>query len=556
MIRFPIAARLLLLKTRANPVMTSARRLLLMVIVVSVTSVSVFAQSKCLSPDQAKALLAQLDSRQAETPNKKLREDLLKLVSKSEKAIHRAIEGPITNDALRKHVDEVRAENNVRLCQILKEFGWPTSAEVGKGGVMAMLYLVRNSLQPDLQADLLPVIIAAVKRGDAEKAEVADLVDRMRVDAGRKQLFGTQVKIINGFLVLAPIESESQVDARRKQFGLVPIVAYLLDLQRRYQTPLIKAVAPSQPLVSLSKNSLDRTIANELDAIAVDEDDIIRVDTSLVSLNVSVFNNKLKSFVGMLEKNDFKVFEDGHEESIAYFATTEVPFDLVLLIDLSGSTSGKRDLIRKSTQRFIEAARPADRLAIVTFADTTEVACPLTADRARLIESAKRIEGSGGTRLWDALKFTLDSVIGPRTLGRRRAIVVMTDGVDNPQGDITSFADLLEAVRKSDELIIPIYLDTEPDNDFLSGFGRRIYENARKMLALLAQESGGPFYKARKIADLNGVYDQVINDLGLVYSLGYKPTNEKRDGSWREVQVQLPARPDLSARFRPGYYAN
>jgi len=101
----------------------------------------------------------------------------------------------------------------------------------------------------------------------------------------------------------------------------------------------------------------------------------------------------------------------------------------------------------------VEAARPADRLAIVTFTDTTEVVCPLTSDRARLIESAKRIEGIGGTRLWDALKFTLDNVVGPRTLGRRRAIVLMTDGVDNAlgasgAGSQISFADLLEAVRK------------------------------------------------------------------------------------------------------------
>ena len=267
---------------------------------------------------------------------------------------------------MRKRVDEARVENNARLCQILKEFGWPTPVEVGKDGVGAMIYLVRNSRQPDLQADLLPVIIAAVKRGDAEKGEVADLVDRMRVDSGRKQLFGTQVKVINGFLVLAPIEGEAQVDARRKQFGLVPLADHLRELQREYQTPLIRAVAPSQPLVTPEKSSFDRTLAKELGGTAVDEDDIIRVDTSLVSLNVSVFNNKLKSFVGMLEKDDFKIFENGHAESIAYFATTDVPFDLVLLIDLSGSTADKRDLIRKSTQRFVAAARPADRLAIVT----------------------------------------------------------------------------------------------------------------------------------------------------------------------------------------------
>jgi VWFA-related protein len=141
-----------------------------------------------------------------------------------------------------------------------------------------------------------------------------------------------------------------------------------------------------------------------------------------------------------------------------------------------------------------------------------------------------------------------------------RAIVLMTDGVDNAlggggSGSVISFADLLEAVRRNDELLIPIYLDTESDHAY-SIFGRRTYENARKTLARLAQESGGLYYTARKIADLNGVYDQVINDLGKVYSLGYKPANEKRDGSWRSVQVQMANRSDLSARSRPGYYAN
>lgn len=536
-------------------------RLVLAVIVVSVTSLSTRAQPKCLGPDEAKTLLAQLASPRDRTSNKKLRDELTKLVNKTEDVIQHGIEGKLANDALRKRVEEARTENNARLCQILKQFGWPTSDEVGREGVGAMIYLVRNSRQPDLQADLLPVIIASVKRGDAEKGEIADLVDRMRVDAGRKQLFGTQVKVINGFLVLAPIESEAHVDDRRKQFGLAPLADHLRELQREYQTPLIRAVPPSQPLVIPEKSSFDRSLTKELGGTEVDAEDIIRVDTSLVNLNVSVFNNKLKSFVGMLEKDDFKISENGHEESISYFATTDVPFDLVLLIDLSGSTADKRDLIRKSTRRFVEAARPSDRLAIITFADTTEVVRPLTADRARLIESAERIEGTGGTHLWDALKFTLENAFGPRTLGRRRAIVLMTDGVDNAlggggEGSETTFADLIEAVRKNDELIIPIYLDTERDRDFLNGYGKRLYENARRTLALLAQESGGPYYTARKIGDLNGVYDQVMNDLGKVYSLGYKPTNEKRDGSWRAVKVQIPNRPDVSPRFRPGYYAN
>ena len=83
-----------------------------------------------------------------------------------------------------------------------------------------------------------------------------------------------------------------------------------------------------------------------------------------------------------------------------------------------------------------------------------------------------------------------------------------------------------------------------------------MYENARKTLALLADESGGLYYKAKKIKDLEGVYEQVINDLGKVYSLGYKPSNEKHDGSWRVVKVELAGHPELSPRTRPGYYAN
>ena len=157
------------------------------------------------------------------------------------------------------------------------------------------------------------------------------------------------------------------------------------------------------------------------------------------------------------------------------------------------------------------------------------------------------------------MKYTLDEVIGKKTLDRRRAIVFMTDGVDNRLGRFgggsrTSFGDLLEAVRHSDALVIPIYLDTEQQS-YSSPWTRRMYENARRTLSLLAEESGGLYYKAKKIEDLEGVYDQVIADLGKIYSLGYKPKNTKRDGTWREVRVTILNHPELSARTRPGYYA-
>ena len=187
---------------------------------------------------------------------------------------------------------------------------------------------------------------------------------------------------------------------------------------------------------------------------------------------------------------------------------------------------------------------------------------PLTVDREKLLSAAKQISGGGGSRVWDALEFTLDQVLGSATSPRRRAVVFMTDGVDNALGSGTagstiSYADLLESVRKHDALIVPIYLDTEDrDRDsFLGDMGHRMYENARNTLGVLAYESGGLYYSARKVEDLNGVYEQVIEDLSKVYSLGYRSTNQKRDASWRTVNIEITSHAELKSRARPGYYA-
>jgi Ca-activated chloride channel family protein len=357
--------------------------------------------------------------------------------------------------------------------------------------------------------------------------------------------------------VLYPIEDETHVDERRREYNLQPLDEYLRFLERTYLMPLVKSHARPTPK-SASRSLGTKSEESDLLAhVANERDDVVRVEANLVSLDVSVYSEKLRTQVSTLEQKDFKVFEDGHEEAITFFAATHVPFDLVLLIDLSGSTSSKRDLIRKTTRRFIEAARPLDRVAIVTFSDTTNIIAPLTEDRTKLLESLENVEGTGGSKVWDALKFTLDQVVGPRTLTRRRAVVFMTDGADNTllgfgdQGSKISFAALLESVRQDNTLIIPIYLDTE-GHDSIS---HTVYDYARKTLAMLAEESGGLYYKARKIEELNSVYKQVIEDLGKIYSVGYRPTNAKRDGSWRAVKIQILNRPELVPRVRPGYYS-
>lgn len=527
---------------------------------------SIRGQVACLSPEEAKEVRAKFEARQNLPLNASLRDGLLKLRERDQSRLVDDIRDNRKPDDLMVRMRAARAQNADTLCSMIKKHGWPNASLVGKDGVAAAFFLLRNSSAAQLKVQLIPVIVMAASIGEISRPDVSSYIDRLRLDAGLKQLFGTQATILDGFLVVFPIEAEKDVDMRRKQFELPPLADYLWFLQVKYSLPLIKSTGMLTNQFSDSmKTSIARTTsAVVLEGQVVEEDEVVRVETNLVNINVSVLSKKLRNQVTTFTQNDFTVSEDGQEQAISFFATNAVPFDLVLLIDMSGSTSGKRDLIRKSTQRFIAAARPSDRLAIVTFANTPTVLSPLTDDRAKLQASARKIEGNGGSSIWESLRFTLETVTGPATLTRRRAVVLMTDGADNSlgasltsygqRGNSISFAQLVEVVRRSDTLIIPIFLDTS--NDYpASDFSDRLLENSRKTLLLLANESGGLFYEAKKIQNLDGVYAQVIEDLGKIYSLGYKPTNEKRDGTWRTVKVDLRLHPDLTTRTRPGYYA-
>lgn len=518
-----------------------------------------FSQDRCLSDDNVKMMIAQVSSSPGGSLNNELRDRLLKLQEKKRKQFNEAIdEERVKAGALMNQARTARKENTTQLCSILKEFGWPTVNLVGQNGVDAAFFLLKNTSPFDLQTDLLPVIIAATKKGEIARPDFAGYIDRLRLSAGLKQLFGTEATISNGFLVLYPIDGEAEVNRRREEYGLPPLSEYIRALEKIYKLPLVKSPGTMTNKFARTPNAaLSRTTTTLFDGRKAAEDDVIRVETNLVSLNVSVYSNRQRTHVSTFEQKDFLVFEDGREETVTFFASTDVPFDLVLLVDLSGSTSAKRKLIQQTTRRFIQEARPSDRLAIVTFSDTANIISRLTSDRKELLESVSKIEGTGGSKVWNALKFTLDEVVGPKTIERRRAVVFMTDGADSALlgfgggGSKIEFSDLLETVQQTDTLIIPIYLDTE-GHDPLS---KRVYKGARNTLAMLAEESGGLYYKARKIEDLSGVYAQVIEDLGKVYSLGYKPTNGARDGSWRVVSIQIRNRPDVTVRARQGYYA-
>ena len=299
------------------------------------------------------------------------------------------------------------------------------------------------------------------------------------------------------------------------------------------------------------------------DSQTVDNNETVRIETDLVDLNVTVFSHDPQRAVGQLEQKDFSVLEDGVEQEISLFASAEAPFDLVLLIDLSASTKDKLKLIRKSATSFVDAARPTDRIAILTFTDKLEIVSPLTFERKDLKARIENMQKPfGGTNFWDALRYVVETMLNPARTVRRSAVVMMTDGVDNALPDVpgegshTGFEELLGMVGHSDSILIPIYLDTEREMIHERRiYSANAYQMARHQLDLLASESGSKVYYARKVEDLKDSYEQVIRDLSTVYSIGYRPGNKTRDGSWRSVNVQLKGRPDLAARARRGYFA-
>lgn len=288
----------------------------------------------------------------------------------------------------------------------------------------------------------------------------------------------------------------------------------------------------------------------------------VRVDSDLVDLKVSVVRLNPQNPSSELQQKDFLVLEDGTPQDIAFFAAADTPFDLVLLLDLSGSTNDKLKLIRKSAKRFVEATRPVDRVSVVAFSDVAQVVCPLTKDRELLRTGIDHIEKpQGGTKFWDALRYVLAILNASGNSLRRSAVVVMTDGVDNALPDVfgdgsqTSFDQLMQVVRNSEPIVFPIYLDTEAEVFNRTRTPRSAYALAREQLAQLASASGSRFYRADKLKDLDDVYQQVIGDLGRIYSIGYRPSNMSRDGKWRSVTVQIHDRQDVTARTKQGYYS-
>lgn len=296
--------------------------------------------------------------------------------------------------------------------------------------------------------------------------------------------------------------------------------------------------------------------------IEVDEDEVLTVDTNLVTLNFSVVDRRSGRGLTGLTGGDFRVSEDGVEQQITHFESANAPFDLLLLLDLSGSTARVTDLIRASALRFIDAVRAGDRVGVVAFAAEPRVLSPLTSDKALLRSRLSSLGApQGDTKLYDALDYSLNYLAANSPKQRRRAVVVLTDGLDSSlpnvqgEGSALAYKELRRRVQEFDGLFYAVMTDNYEEPQSPLDVQPETYDLAYDRMEELANTAGGLYYEAEKLEDVADIYARVVEDLGTVYSISYLPTDKTRDGRWRTIRVRLPRHPTAIARGKSGYYA-
>lgn len=305
------------------------------------------------------------------------------------------------------------------------------------------------------------------------------------------------------------------------------------------------------------------------------QDDPVRVDSAIVRLNVGVVDDRGRSITS-LDRANFSVFEDGIKQDISRFETTNAPFSVVMLLDMSGSTKSFRQNIKLSAARFLDAVGPNDRVAVIEFYDKINLLNDFTTNRATAAQSISVANGSGNTNLYKGLEFSLQKLAGENT--RRKAVVVLTDGIDTAMRDddrqrLSGLDDakvadalnpeasevLARVLNRADALGVTIYPLALPTGDparLADPTARQIamYKAARTRLQLMADRSGGTLNAINRLDEIGKLYALVAADLRTLYTIEYQPSNEKRDGKWRQIKVEVD-NPDLISRTRRGYFA-
>jgi VWFA-related protein len=311
---------------------------------------------------------------------------------------------------------------------------------------------------------------------------------------------------------------------------------------------------------------------------AQEPDEVLRTETALVQLNVGVVDSRGRALT-TLSKNNFTVYEDGVKQPILHFEPTDAPFSLVLLLDTSGSTVNFRQQFKQAAWRFLDALAPEDRVAVIQFNAKMKTLSGFSTDRKKTAYAIQIADGGGETHFYDALKYALNE-LSKEGDKRRKAIVVMTDGLDTQlrnsdrpllakaQTDEEAIAAIdakangtlnavLNAADKQGVSIFPLALPSGdpkrlplPD-PVITG----IYSAARTRLQNLADRTGGRLNDIQRLDQMAQLYIEVAAELRALYTVAYSPRGDRaRDGKWHAIKIEVD-RPEATVRTKPGYYA-
>ena len=303
-----------------------------------------------------------------------------------------------------------------------------------------------------------------------------------------------------------------------------------------------KTLPSRRETVSLSAPSKTKTFATE-------------VAPQTMRVNAVVTDKNGRAISGLSEQ-DFSLIENGKEREISKVAPANTPFNLVLLLDVSGSVEERMDFIRKAARNFLNTASPQDKIAIVSFRDDIQVISDFTTDRKKLSESLDQIDAGGGTALYDALAYTFVHTLKPLR-GERTAVVILSDGDDNRS--FIPYAALTDTILESGALIYPLYVPSgliresslpkpsttlDPTRTRYMTLTSRAEEEGAK----LAEISGGVYYPIRHIEDLQKAYDDVVNQLRMSYTITY--TSDLNSDAMRRIRVSM-KREGVGVRLSP-----
>ena len=313
------------------------------------------------------------------------------------------------------------------------------------------------------------------------------------------------------------------------------------------------------------------------------EDEVITVDTDLVTTPVSVLDRNGR-FIPGLRQRDFKIFENNVPQKITYFQSSEQPFTVVLMIDTSPSTRYKIDDIHWAAITFLNQLRPQDKVMVVSFDQRVRLWTPEpTSDRKTLYTAIYKTNFGSGTSLYEAVS-AVASLEQMKATGRK-AMVIFTDGVDTTSR-MASLQSTIEQTEEIDALIYPIRYDTQERNRgggnpsagpaaidltklmrdtggvvippamvLQANRGRSSpeYERGQKYLQALADNSGGRIFEADTTPNLEAAFAGIAEELRRQYSIGYYPENSGEPGERRSIKIQVVAKPNVVVRAKRNY---